>query len=322
MQTIKARLDLLARPALLLAAAALLVPATRTWANERSAPASAPTDTRAPLAHLPPNEARVLAETKPSDWRPLDPQNTLYMQLPAGRVIIELAPRFAPRYIANIKKLVREHYFDGLAIERVQDDFVVQWGDSNHTRSLGTAEKTLPAEFIVSSKDVPFTALPDPDTYAPEAGFAGEFPAARDPQIGREWLVHCYGMVGAGRDDDVDSGNGSELYAVIGQAPRQLDRNVELIGRVVEGMPLLSSLPRGSGQLGFYSSKEPREPIESMRLAADVPPDQRSHLEVLRTDTRAFAALIEARRNRRDAWYKVPAGRIDVCNVPIPVRSR
>ncbi len=275
----------------------------------------------APLAHLPPTEAQILAESKPGDWQPLDPENTLYVQLPAGRVIIELAPRFAPRYVANIKKLVREHYFDGLAIERVQDDFVVQWGDPDHRRPLGAAEKEVPAEFIVSSRDVPFTALPDPDTYAPETGFAGEFPAARDPKIGREWLVHCYGMVGAGREDDVDSGNGSELYTVIGQAPRQLDRNVALVGRVVQGMPLFSSLPRGSGPLGFYTSHEPRVPIESIRVAADLPESERAHLEVLRTDTQTFAALVEARRNRRDAWYKVPAGRIDVCNVPIPVRA-
>ncbi|HYK25620.1 MAG TPA: peptidylprolyl isomerase [Steroidobacteraceae bacterium] len=326
---------------MLVSTAALLVVMTRARAQESAVPdpgaqspgvtstaalaethKSAQPAPRAPLVHMPPTEARVLAESKPSDWRPLDPQNTLYVQLPAGRVVIELAPRFAPQYVANIKKLVREHYFDGLAIERVQDNFVVQWGDPDHSRSLGTAEKTLPAEFIASSKDVPFTPLPDPDTYAPEVGFAGEFPAARDSKIGREWLVHCYGMVGVGRDDDVESGNGSEIYAVIGQAPRQLDRNVALVGRVVEGMELLSSLPRGSGQLGFYTPREHRVPIESIHLAADVPAEQRSHLEVLRTDTHTFAQLIEARRNRRDSWYKVPAGRIDVCNVPIPARSR
>lgn len=283
---------------------------------------SVPADARASTAQLPPTESRVLAESAPSDWHELDPRNTLYMQLPAGRVVIELAPRFAPRYVANIKQLVREHYFDGLVMERVQDDFVAQWGDPDRKRPLGAAEKSVPAEFIVSSKDVPFTPLPDPDTYAPEVGFAGDFPAARDPKLGREWLVHCYGMVGAGRGDDVDSGNGSELYAVIGQAPRQLDRNVALVGRVVQGMELLSSLPRGSGPLGFYTKRAERVPIESVRLAADVPEEQRSRLEVLRTDTHTFAMLVEARRNRRDAWYKVPANRIDVCNVPIPVRSR
>lgn len=302
-----------------LALTALLAPMVSA-APAGSAPSQAGNLTADAIAHAPPTEARVLAASQPSDWHPLDPQDTLYVQLPAGRVVIELAPQFAPQYVANIKKLVRAHYFDGLAIERVQDDFVVQWGDADHTRSLGEAQKTLPAEFIVSSREVPFTALPDPDTYAPEVGFAGDFPAARDAKIGREWLVHCYGMVGAGRDEDVDSGNGSELYAVIGQAPRQLDRNITLVGRVVRGMQLLSSLPRGTGSLGFYAKGEPRILIESIRVAADLPQSERMRLEVLRTDTHTFAALVEARRNRRDAWYKVPAGRIDVCNVPIPVR--
>ncbi len=275
-----------------------------------------------PVIRPPPTVAAIIAASKPGDWQPLDPENTLYLKLPTGRVVIELAPKFAPQYVANIKTLVRERYFDGLAIERVQDNFVVQWGDRAHTRSFGRAKRSLPAEFLVPARDVPFTPLADPDTYAPEVGFAGEFPAARDPTIGRAWLVHCYGMVGAGRDDDVDSGNGSELYAVIGQAPRQLDRNVALVGRVVQGMELLSSLPRGAGPLGFYRKGEQGMRIESMRVAADVPRSERSRLEVMRTDTRAFAELIEARRNRRDSWYKVPAGRADVCNIPIPVRPQ
>jgi peptidylprolyl isomerase len=286
-----------------------------------------PLATRATAAQVsavrkPPTLEAVLAASKPGDWQPLDPEKTLYMQLPGGRVVIQLAPEFAPRSVANIKALVRAGYFDGLAIERVQDDFVTQWGDADHTRSLSKAEHSVAAEFIVSSTDVPFTALPDPDTYAPEVGFSGSFPVARDPKIERAWLVHCYAMVGVGRDDDVDSGNGSELYAVIGQAPRQLDRNITLVGRVVQGMDLLASLPRGKGALGFYSKSEPRVPIDSIRVAADLPETQRLHLEVLRTDTRTFAEVVESRRNRRDPWYKVPAGRVDVCNVPIPVRSR
>ena len=271
-------------------------------------------------AHTPPSTADVIARTRPGDWMPVDPQNTLYMELASGRVVIDLDPQFAPRYVANIKTLVREGYFDGLAIDRVQDDFVAQWGDPENTKPLGAAERSVPAEFIVAAKDVTFTRLPDPDTYAPETGFAGPFPAARDPKTGREWLVHCYGMVGAGRGEDVDSGNGSELYVVIGQAPRQLDRNITLVGRVVKGMELLAVLPRGSGALGFYERPEQRVSIKTVRVAADVPAAQRTNIEVMRTDTQAFAELVESRRNRRESWYKVPAGRVDVCNVPIPTK--
>jgi peptidylprolyl isomerase len=262
----------------------------------------------------------VLAASRPDDWRLLDPENTLYMEIPAGRVVIELAPAFAPEHVANIKTLVREGYFDGLAIVRSQDNFVVQWGDPENKKPIRKGSRKLPAEFQVAGKDIPFTVLPDPDTYAREVGFSNGFPVARDPATGRAWLVHCYGTVGAGRDNDVDSGSGVELYAVSGHAPRQLDRNITVVGRVVYGMELLSVMPRGTGALGFYEKPEQRTPIRSIRVAADVPEAERSHLEVMRTDTETFADLIESRRNRRDEWYKVPAGRIDVCSVPIPVR--
>jgi peptidylprolyl isomerase len=270
--------------------------------------------------------ADVLAASQPSDWRALDPENTLYLDLAAGRVVLELAPGFAPLHAANIKTMVREHYFDGLAILRVQDDFVTQWGDPNADKpekahTFGKASKTLAPEFErANATDLPFTVLPDGDTYAPEVGFSNGFPAARDPKSGKAWLAHCYGMVGAGRDVAEDSGSGAELYVVIGHAPRQLDRNIAVVGRVVQGMELLASLPRGTGPLGFYEKPEQMTPIKSVRLAADVPVAERTNLEVLRTDTPTFTALIESRRNRHDDWYKVPAGKIDLCNVPIPVR--
>jgi peptidylprolyl isomerase len=266
--------------------------------------------------------AEVLAASKPSDWRELDPQRTLYMELAAGRVIIELAPQFAPAHVANVIALVREGYFDGLAVMRSQDNYVAQWGDADGKRQIRKAKRTLPAEFERSSKDLPFTLLPDQDTYAAEVGFSDGFPVARDPALGRAWPVHCYGMVGAGRDEDVDSGGGTELYAVSGHSPRHLDRNVTLLGRVVKGMELLSSLPRGTAELGFYEKPEQRVPIRSVRVAADVPETERTRLSILRTNTQTFMDLVESRRNRRDSWFKVPAGRIEVCNVPIPVRQQ
>jgi peptidylprolyl isomerase len=171
------------------------------------------------------------------------------------------------------------------------------------------------------SDRLPFTPLPDVDGYAPQVGFSGGFPAARDPKSGQAWLAHCYAMVGAGRGDDVESGNGGELYVVIGHAPRQLDGNIALVGRVVQGMERLAALPRGGPNMGFYEQAAQHVPIRRVRVAADLPEAERARLEVLRTDTATFEALVEARRNRRDAWYKRPAGYIDLCNVPIPVRA-
>ena len=265
----------------------------------------------------------LLEASSPDAWRGLDPDNTLYMELDAGRVIIELAPDFAPAHVANVRTLAREHFWDGLSIYRSHDNFVVQWGDPEEgdaRRSIGSARDALPAEFERSAGGLDFHRLPDTDGWAPEVGFVDGFPAARDPGTGVAWLAHCYGMVGAGRGMAADSSTGTELYAVTGQAPRQLDRNITLLGRVVHGIELLSPVPRGTGPLGFYQDPGQRTTIRSVRLAADVPEAERTPLRLLRTDTEVFEAVVESRRNRGDDWYKRPAGHIDLCNVPLPTR--
>ena len=265
----------------------------------------------------------LLESSAPEDWRELDPENTLYLELDAGRVIIELAPQFAPAHVENMRTLAREHFWDGLAIYRSHDNFVVQWGDPEEgeaRRSIGNARDALPAEFERSAEGVAFHRLPDVDGWAPEVGFAWGFPAARDPQEGVAWLAHCYGMVGAGRGMEADSSIGTELYAVTGQSPRQLDRNITLVGRVVHGIELLSAMPRGPEPLGVYADARERTPIRSVRLASEVPPAEWTRVEVLRTDTPLFDAVVESRRNRRDGWYLRPAGHVDLCNVPLPAR--
>jgi peptidylprolyl isomerase len=271
-----------------------------------------------------PSVADVVKASQPGDWRPLDPEHTLYMELPAGRVVMELAPSFAPKAAANIRALVRERYFDGLWIMRAQDGFVVQWGDPDEeTPRPFKAAKTVDAEFTVPAKGTGrFTQLKERDVYAPQVGHVNGFPAARDPKAGQAWLPHCYAMVGVARDEASDTGNGSQLYTVIGHAPRHLDRNITVVGRIVSGMPLLTVMPRGTGAAGFYEKAEQRTPIASVRLAADVPLAERSKLEVMRTESAAFQAVIEAQRNRGGPWTKVAAGAIDLCNVPIPVREQ
>jgi cyclophilin family peptidyl-prolyl cis-trans isomerase len=269
--------------------------------------------------------AEFLEHSPDAHWRALDPENTLYMQLPAGRVVIELNPDYAPTIVGNVKKLVRENYFDGSAVIRAQDNYVVQWARPEDAPHAGpyTAQTTMAPEFVRRIADnIEFTALSDPDTYAPEVGFSKSFPVARNPQEGVTWMAHCYGMVGVGRDVDENSGAGQELYAVIGNAPRHLDRNVTLIGRVVKGMELLSTMRRGAGQLGFYDNAAERTPIASIRVAADVPAVEREHLQVLRSDSPTFATLIESRRNRTDDWFKYQVGKIELCNVPLPVREK
>jgi len=273
--------------------------------------------------------ADVLKESPAADWRGLDPDNTLLMELASGQVVIELAPRFAPAHVANIRALAHGGYWDGLAILRVQDNFVTQWGDPDGEDAAkakplpaGVSMK-LPAEFSVPAdrigKQAGFTKLPDADGWAPRTGFAEGFPVAADPKTGKAWLAHCYGTVGAGRGDAVDSSNGTELYVVIGHAPRGLDLNITVVGRVLKGMELLSGLPRGGAAMGFYDKPEQRTGIQRVRLLADVPAAERPALQVLRTDSNTWQQLLNARRYR-GGWYVHSPEHTDICSSGVPTR--
>jgi len=264
--------------------------------------------------------AELLAGSPAEEWRAPDLEDTLYMDLARGRVVIELASRVAPQHVANIRALARAHYFDGLAIVRVQDNYVVQWDDPVHHRPVPAGVRAAVEFTATAGADARFEPLRDRDVYASQVGFLDGFPAARDPHSHIVWLAHCYGMVGAGRDDPPDS-DGTEMYAVIGHAPRQLDRNVALVGRVLQGIDLLSSLPRGSGEMGFYVPSEPPVPIRSMRIAADLPQAERTPIEVLRTNSATFRAVLEQRRQRHEPWFQFSPDHIDLCNVPLPVRA-
>jgi peptidylprolyl isomerase len=286
-------------------------------AKPEAKPAATPAKTR-PISE-------ILDASPASDWRRPDPENLLYMEVPGGRVVMELAPAFAPLHFDNIRKLVREHYFDGLAIIRSQDNWVVQWGDPEEdeakAKPLGSASAKLASEYTAPiAADKHFTRLPDADGYAPEVGFSEGFPVGHDPKTGEAWLTHCYGAIGVARGTEEGTGNGSSLYVIIGQAPRQLDRNIAVVGRVLQGMELLSAVPRGPAPMGFYADAKMRIPIASVKVAADVPEAERTRLEVLRTDSATFREVTEARRNRHDDFYVRPAGYIELCSVPLPVR--
>jgi peptidylprolyl isomerase len=266
----------------------------------------------------------IIEAAPPTAWRLPDPERLLYLELPQGRVVIELAPQFAPQHVANIIKLAQQHFWDGTSIYRAQDNFVVQFGDADaddpdKAKSLGAAKTHLPAEFHRPAAGLNFAALPDSDGWAPQVGFVDGFPAARDPKTGTAWPVHCYGTVGAARGNDADSSTGAELYVAIGQSPRQLDDNLTVVGKVLLGMELLATIRRGPAPSGIYENPTERTPIRSVRLASEVPKEQRTRLIVLRTDTDTFRDATAARRHRIDDFYKRSSGHIDICNVPVAV---
>ena len=291
---------------LLLAAAALLIGA-------------APPAAKKPLT---PND--IVTNAPASAWRAIDPDDLLVMDLQnGGRVVVQLAPQFAPVHVANIQALAKSSYWDGATIYRVQDNYVAQWGlnESDKPWPAGVTPKP-PAEYSRPLKELSIKPLGYADPYAPGAGFAGGWPIAYSAKGGWANLAHCYGSVGVGRDLSPDTGTGGELYAVIGHGPRHLDRNIAVVGRVIEGVDRLSSLPRGTEALGFYKDKAQYVPIVRIRLASQIPPVERPAFEYMDTNSAAFADYLRVRANRKDDFYIRPAGGVDLCNVSVPVRRK
>ena len=276
----------------------------------------------APAAKITPND--IVAKAPPSAWKTIESDDLLVMDLAnGGRVVIQLAPQFAPVHVANIKALARGNYWGGATIYRVQDNYVAQWGlnDSDKGFPAGVVAKP-PAEYTRAVKGLRIIPVGSPDPYAAGAGFVNGWPVAFNRKAGWADLTHCYGTVGVGRDLSPDTGTGGELYAVIGQAPRQLDRNIAIVGRVVEGIERLSTLPRGTEALGFYKDKAQYVPIATIRLASDIPAADRPSFEVMDTGSAAFRHYLRVRANRHDDFYIRPAGGVDVCNVQVPVRRK
>ncbi|WP_091149281.1 peptidylprolyl isomerase [Novosphingobium sp. CF614] len=310
-------------------------------------------------AAVPATPVEIVAAAPRSDWAGIAPSDLVVMDLAPDtrgqprRVVIQLMPApFSQGWVGNIRKLVAAHWYDGIAVVRVQDNYVVQWGDPDgevpgKAKALPAGLMAVPESDYVSVYAEPSQAGIEPpmagqpeslarngmhpplvkvrlldqplprDSYASFTGHSESgWPIALDGS--KIWPVHCYGMVGVGRNIAPDTGTGAELYAVIGQAPRQLDRNIALVGRVIEGIEHLSSLPRGTGPLGFYQTADERTPIVSVRMGDKVP-DLPAY-EYLSTESGSFAAYADKRANRKDEFYIQPAGGVDVCNVPVPVR--
>jgi len=269
----------------------------------------------------------ALAQTAPSptdaapgDWHLIPDNEILVVTLTGGhQAFIRLAPRYAPAHVANIRKLALAMWWDGTSVYRVQDNYVTQWGDATEKKTLPPLViANPPPEYEWAGYDG-VTRLAKTDPYAAKTGHSADGWALASDGT-HSWLPHCYGAVGVARDLAPSTGSGSELYAVNGNAPRHLDRNIAIVGRVIEGMRWLSSLPRGTGQLGVYENESERVPVLSVRLASQLPDDERPRFQYRATDNPRFAAWIASRENRKTEFFTVPAGGVDICNAEAPIR--
>jgi len=297
-----------------------------------------------------PSPGEIAAAAPATDWKDIAADDLLVMTLAPGtegkprKVLIQLMPApFSQGWVSNIRTFAKAHYWDGLTIYRVQDNYVTQWGDpedddakarkkpdglkemaeSDYTAPLSSAEKTELADVYNLGRPKPTKAhevFVARDPYATIDIFKAGWPIAT--QQNAKWPIHCYGAVGVARGQRPNTGDGSTLYAVIGHAPRHLDRNIALAGRVIEGMEFLSSLPRGPNAQGFYEDAAMRVPIVSVHLASELPATERPHVQYLSTESATFLKYADARANRRDPFFLVPAGGADICNIPVPIRRK
>lgn len=142
-----------------------------------------------------------------------DLENTLYMQLKDGRVVIELRPDLAPNHVARIKELARAGFYDGLNFHRVIDGFMAQTGDPRGDGTGGSGKGKLKAEFSQE--------------------------------------MHVRGTLSMARAGDPNSAD-SQFFICFEDAPH-LDRQYTIFGRVVEGMAFIDNIkrgdPRGNGMV-------------------------------------------------------------------------
>ncbi|WP_257551009.1 peptidylprolyl isomerase [Sphingopyxis sp. DBS4] len=276
-----------------------------------------------------PSPGEIAAAAPASDWIAIAPSDLLVMDLAPDakgkprRVVIQLMPPpFSQGWIGNIRKLAAAHWWDGTAVTRVQDNYVAQWGDPTEKKPLPEGLATVPeseyVQRVPAAEEEQLGRLELVDSYAEAADIRDGWPLAQSGDYW--WPVHCYGAVGVGRNMSPDTGSGAELYAVIGHAPRHLDRNIAVVGRVISGIEHLSSLPRGTGDLGVYERAEEQVPILAIRLATDLPAAEQPKFEYLSTDSASFARYADARKNRRDPFFITPAGGADICNIAVPIR--
>ncbi|MEH3105509.1 MAG: peptidylprolyl isomerase [Sphingomonas phyllosphaerae] len=271
------------------------------------------------LAQTPAAAVPAPHEPVESDWRTIPDDELLVMRLKGDRsVVIRLAAGYAPLHVASIRTLAHAHWWDGLSVYRVQENWVAQWGDASEKKPLAPGVPThLPPEFEIA-RFAPAQTLTRADPHSAASGITADgWPVASDGH-GHAWLTHCYGMVNVARDADPTSGSGAEMSTPIGQSARRLDRNYALVGRIIAGMQYLSSLPRSDAPMGFYADAAEHTPIVAMRLAIDIPAAERPRYQYRAADNPRFAAMIRRREN--PPAPTIGGGGIEVCEVPLEVR--
>ncbi len=243
-----------------------------------------------------------------ADWKPLDADNTLVIDSSRGRIVVAMAPHFAPLAVARVKQLAREHVYDGLLFHRVIDGFVDQTGNPNNHDGGVSVHPDLPPEFLFPLTDAQIGGVAARRSDG-ISGFTDVQPfeamaAPGKPGHWRAWGAYCAGVAGMGRQAAITTAN-SEIFFMRAPA-RRLDHDYAVWGFVVAGMDAVRGVAVG---------EPPVHPDRMVRVQvmADMPAGERPALEIMDSGSAAFAARVAAARAARGADFSV-------CDVPVPVR--
>jgi len=290
-------------------------------------------------------------------WNPLPADRAVYLELEEGTVVIELNPEFAPEMVKHLKTLMEDQYYRGRSFYRVIDGFMAQAG-ADIDMPEGTEHPALEAEFEIDWPqngeedkvkeeageevtdegrnegvdegvdegedwtEMSWTPVQENDLYAPYTGFVDGFAAGRDQKKdGQAWLLHCPGSVALARGNEPDSGY-ADFYIVMGQAPRYLDRNMTVFGRVVWGMDVVQRIKRGPTlKNGIIEGDLDRTWIKRMRLASTLDQSQQLNIWITDTNDNSFVKMLGQRRDRKEKFFHhQPPKVLDICQVPVPSR--
>lgn len=255
-----------------------------------------------------------------SVWQLLPQENLLYLETDQGRIVILLAPQFAPEHVKRVKELVKAGFYDGVTFYRVIEGFVAQFGVPEHEWGSRAKLSPMKAEFSwpVRSSD-PYLLVQRPDLLAEETGFNQGFAVAREQN--QEWLVHCPGVVNMARANEPDTAV-ADIAIMMGQAPRHLDKNMSAFGKVIWGQYAVNRIRRGEAvDGGVIGSAAARTLIKQARLGTDLAADRQLQLEWLSTTSSEFSQSLAERRSRTHVFYQHKGnGNMDVCYPQVPVR--
>lgn len=254
-------------------------------------------------------------------WNLVEQQNLLYLELDTGTVTILLADFFAPKHTKYIQELVNEGFYDGLPLYRVIENFVVQGGDISENK-VSAVKRTMQAEFERELlAQTPFSLVQQNDLLAEQTGFINGFAVGRSISEGKEWLIHCPGAINLARGNHPNSGT-TDFAIMFGTAPRHLDRNMSVFGRIIAGWDNFYQVKRGLKEKGgVISDTTKASHIVKAYLGSSLDLGKQQTVYLENTATPEFEQRIVKRRKLDNDFYQYKGnGNMDVCYFPIKIK--